>query len=449
MVPNVIQVVDSLPRLPNQKVNLQALNKMAEKAEETVQAVDSLGMLRLLSRAQVDEDVWIQNQQAFWMLVVMIEHFQLNGGAPVVHGFDTGNMAWRIEMFLGHGKDMIAFIFMVGFTDSRDPIQFGARDIVLLVLALLMTGPLSYVLSPGYGVLQAVFSPPSGFPSIGHGWFLYSFAFARFVLNIFHKMQVPPGLQIAVMFAASCLFPDDVWEFMLSDSSRLWLWQEDAAFRYKGFRWSFLFMTACYLVGFYCGPSAVHWARRKAPRSRWAVTMLVGASWTGYLSMSLMNAPFPLLPFGYNSFQAVYDESVSSRLVVFHYMTHPGLSVYLRLWVCEALLFMIPPILVAVAMADCPVHFKTMGTTSLGNYVLHPTYIGAPWLNWVQGPVLSRITSPAFGAAANIVIVLCWNVAFCTAFACTLSAWFHRSLVAMFGMIKPAIGKLRACTRKV
>jgi len=63
----------------------------------------------------VQEDVWIQNMQAFWMLV-----------------------------------DMVAFI-MMGFTDSRDPISFGPRDWLIVVLALLMTGPLAYILSPGRG----------------------------------------------------------------------------------------------------------------------------------------------------------------------------------------------------------------------------------------------------------------------------------------------------------
>lgn len=435
MVPSIIQTLDALPRLPNQKVDLRMLAKMAEKAEETVQALDSLGMLRLLSRAQVEEDIWIQNQQAFWMLVVMLGHFQLNTGSPDVLGVDTGNKAWRIEMLLGHGKDMVAFILMVGLTDSRDPVGFGPRDWILSVLALLMSGPLSYVLSPGYGPLLDVFSPPTGMGVVGHGWFLYSFMFARLWLNVFHKVGMRPAVQVVVMFAASLLFPDDVFD-MIPDDERMALWLDNAAFRYKGFRWSFLFMTACYLLGFHSGVHVVRWACRNAPSTGWAVAALVGASWTGFLGMSLLNSPEPLCPGGYSKFQAVYDEEHSSHLVTMHYMMHPSFWTYLALWLCEVLLFILPPLFVAIAMAYCPVHFKTMGTTSLGNYVLHPTYVGAPWTFWVQTPVLSRITSPTYGVVANVSIICMWNIAFSVFFAHTCSAWFHRSLVGLFGLLK-------------
>lgn len=450
MIPSIIQTLDSLPRLPNHKVDLKLLSTMAETAKETVQALDSLGMLRVLSRAQLEEDVWIQNQQAFWMLIVMLGHFQLNLGTAWSEGVDCGNRAWRLEMLLGHGKDMVAFILMVGFTDSRDAIRFGPRDLVLVILALLMSGPLEYVLSPGYGPLSAVFKPPDSHFKIQHGWFLYSFMFARLVLNAMHLCKVPGAAQVALAFCVAMLFPDDVWR-PLPNKWRTWLWHNDAGMRYKGFRWSFLFMTACYLLGFHAGPPTVHWARRHAPAAGWKVAALVGMSWTGFLAMSALNAPIPLplLPMGYSTFQAVYIEQLSSHLITLHYMTHPSFLVYATLWCGEVLLFLLPPLFVAVAMAYCPIHFKTMGTTSLGNYVLHPTYIGAPWTKWAQKPVLSQITSSALGPVPNIIITFLWNVAFCIFFAMTAGAAFHRGLIACFSALKRMLDAIRKWRMKV
>jgi len=281
---------------------------------------------------------------------------------------------------------------------------------------------------------------------VEHGWFLYSFIFARGVLVWLHGRGVPPALQVALAFAVSLLFPDDVWD-VVPDAWRTWLWQREAGIRYKGFRWTFLFMTACYLLAFHFAAPTVHWARRHAPTAGWKVAALVGACWAGFLAMSVLDAPEALLPWGYGTFQAVYDERRSSHLVDLHYMTHPSFKVYVALWLCELALFLLPPLFVAVALAYSPAHFKIMGTTSLGNYVLHPTYIGAPWTKWVQAPVLSYLTSPRYASVVNIVLVFLWNVVFCAFFACTASAAFHRCLVGAFASLRSLQGRLAAARK--
>jgi amino acid adenylation domain-containing protein len=440
MVPSVFSTIPALPQLANGKVDLRAVTAMAEDAEETIETLDSLGMLRILSRAQVKEDIWIQNQRAFWVLTVMLQHFRLNRHVGyVVDGIDTDAVSYGIESSLGHGKDMVAFMLMVGFTDSRDPIKFRARDGVLAVMMLLMSGPLEYVLTPGFGPLSAIFHTPSPALRIRHGWFLYALLLARSVLIALHQFRVSPRAQCCLLFSLAFLFPDDALD-CLPEAWRLWNYQNNCLIRCKGFRFSFVFMPACYLLGFHGGARTVAWARAHAPRTAWKVAAVVGASWTGYAAMSTLNHPPPSpasrFQYGYPSFQAVWTEESASHLVTFSFMTKPSFLVYTFLWLSEVVMFLVPPLLIAVAMAYCPLHFKTMGTTCFGNCILHPYHGGAPWTFWVQALVIRHITDARLGVVMNIIIVLSWSTFFCIAFAMTAGAGFHRFLVWFFTSIK-------------
>eukprot|EP00931_Biecheleriopsis_adriatica_P074146 TRINITY_DN48271_c0_g1_i1.p1 TRINITY_DN48271_c0_g1~~TRINITY_DN48271_c0_g1_i1.p1 ORF type:complete len:1106 (+),score=204.66 TRINITY_DN48271_c0_g1_i1:29-3319(+) len=470
MVPSIVWTLPSLPRLPNGKMDLRSLNELAVQAAEeaeaeaeaaAVPALDSLGMLRLLSKGQLEEDRWIHNQQAFWILVVMLGHFQLNDGAAVTDGFDSGNLAWRIELLLGHGKDMVAFMLMLGLTDSRDePVQLGARDAVVALTALSMTFLLPWLLSPGYGPMRSVFSPPKS-PHIAHDWFLYSYIFGRLCLLGLSKLPDSTGhlWLTGLMFAASCCLPDDLLWLQLPLEWRKEAWQFDVALQTKGLRMSLLFLSSCYLLGFYSARAgAVRWARSKGTRMlksfsksfdkisgigaktslRACRTACFVSCSVAFLVLSLLTAAEPVLGgFGYQGgFQAVYVEGEkeldTSHAVTWQYMTHPSLALYVTMWIGEALLFLLPPLLVAAGMAVWPLHLKTMGSSTFGNYVIHPYYIGAPWTKVLEKPVLSRITCPRFGAAVNLVIVLAWNIAFCVTFAFTVGLAFHRLMVLAF-----------------
>ncbi|CAE8649229.1 unnamed protein product [Polarella glacialis] len=476
MVPSVFRVVPALQRLPNGKTDLKGLAALAVSAAAEAQteaetaavpALDSLGMLRFLSKQQLEEDRWIQNQQAFWILAVMLGHFQLNEGAASCSGLDSGNAAWRLELLLGHGRDMVAFMLMLGFTDSRDPVQLGPRDVVLLIVALLMTFLLPALLSPGYGPLRAVFGPPV-FPRIAHEWFLYSYLFARCCLLSLHRLKVSGGWQVCWFFVVACCIPDDLLWLWLPLARRNWVWHFDAAVATKGLRWSLLFLTACYLLSFHGSGGFVRrvqvWGRSCLRScSRWrAVTAVTNgrqealdacraACFTGcfaaFLAISVLCAAEPVTQLGYlGGFQAVYVEGQSeinfSHSVSWQYMTHPSLAVYLSLWLGEMGLFLVPPLLVGMALAVVPWHLKTMGSSTFGNFVLHPYYIGAPWTKWVQQPILFQITSPSLGIVANVTIVFLYNVAFCVLFAHTLGVGFHRFMVSSFRSLAACLSKL-------
>lgn len=78
MMPSLFLRVGQLPRLANQKADLRAIEQLAAEelqksisgtsGEEVQLTVDSLGMMRRLTKAHVKEMQWVQNQQAAWHL---------------------------------------------------------------------------------------------------------------------------------------------------------------------------------------------------------------------------------------------------------------------------------------------------------------------------------------------------------------------------------------------
>lgn len=75
MVPSLFLQVAQLPRLANQKADLRAIEKLAEEGLQKLRTsgtsveniemfTDSLGMMRRLTRAHMQEMQWVQNQQA-------------------------------------------------------------------------------------------------------------------------------------------------------------------------------------------------------------------------------------------------------------------------------------------------------------------------------------------------------------------------------------------------
>lgn len=79
MVPSLFLQVAQLPRLANQKADLRAIEKLAEDGLQKLRTsgtsgveniemfTDSLGMMRRLPRAHMQEMQWVQNQQAAWL----------------------------------------------------------------------------------------------------------------------------------------------------------------------------------------------------------------------------------------------------------------------------------------------------------------------------------------------------------------------------------------------
>ena len=447
LLPSLFTSLPQLPRLANGKVDLMKLKTLAssalEKQETEVHAVlDSLGMLQHLTKSQIEEDRWVQNQQAFWTLVVMMEHFHLAGGAdrsgPPFGSGDSVYQTFYVLVDICHCRDMVAFLLLLGFTDSRmEAPHLGRRDAAVVITAVAMT----LVLRTNFG---------NGFPvmKVGPEWFLYTYFWTRLLLVGFCR-HVRPGLWQAVFMFLMAMMPDDIFWLQLPMELRARL-QENNPLDTKSLRFTALFLPACYLLSFHATQAgAVAWCKRSGQRlmaklvemtslSQWNFELSLSvACFCQWLGLGLLCGRWPkwnLEHFEYqDGYQAVFVE-VGDHAVSWHYMTHPSLLIYLATWIGEAMVLLLPGVLIALGMAYLPWHFKTMGSACFGIYVIHVPMSYQPWTQYFQAPILGRITSPAWGRF-NTLIVVTYNVVFCLAFAHTIGVAFHLWLVATLARV--------------
>lgn len=369
-------------------------------------------------------------------------------------------------------QDMVAFMMLLGVSDSREPLVLGVRDLLVLSVALLMTALGPWVLSPPYGPLHRVFfsfnSSAYNLPwlRVRHDWFLYHYLFARLCLVGLTKVSAKYrcGLcgawQAVLVLCMACLIPDDVLWLWIPLVYRRSAWIRSTAIMMKGIRMSCFFLTGCYLLAFHTTKAMraegnerneaskesrsqgfhvlLRYAKRlkteAAAAGAWhepsfaAVCGCGAGAFTVFLMLSVLTSQVPLGDCGGNVYQhgwkAIYVEGENvyrvSHAVSWHYMTHPSLFFYVVVYIGEMLLLVVPFFAVALMMACWQLsncwHFKTMGSTCFGTYVLHPYHMVAPWTAWFQRPILSRITSGSFSLSANALIVLLWNVSFCILF---------------------------------
>ncbi|CAK9046828.1 unnamed protein product [Durusdinium trenchii] len=456
LMPSLFTALPQLPRLANGKVDLVSLktlasNSLAKQSTETHAVLDSLGILQHLTKSQIEEDRWIQNQQAFWTLLVMMEHFHFTRGAArsgQAYGYgDSDFVALFILIDVCHCRDMVAFLLLLGFTDSRmkgSIHSLGPRDAAVFITALFMT----LIFGP---VHRAVLTDWDTFPQVrvGPEWFLYTYFWARVVLlGLCHVAR--PGLWQAMFMFLMALCPDDLFWLQLPMSLRASL-EDNVPLDTKSLKFTGFFLPACYLLSFYASQAGiVTWCKRSGQRLMQRVVEVTSllewklelsfslACFSQWLVLSLLCGRWPkwnMIPFAYqDGYQAVFVE-VGDHTVSWDYMTNPSLLLYLAIWIGEALLLLLPGMFIALGMVYLPWHFKTMGTASFGIYVIHVPIAYTPWIRHFEAPILQRITDPAWNGGINLLIVLAWNALFCIIFAHSIGAKFHQLLVSTLAKI--------------
>ena len=451
LMPSLFAALPKLPRLSNGKVDLMSLKTFASDAlvkqdTQTESVIDSLGMLQHLTRTQLEEDRWHQNQQAFWTMLVMMQHFTGILGRGVHKSDDFGYTWTLLVMEFAHGRDMIAMFLLLGFADARREPELGHREGAALVTAMALT----------------LWSSGNQDLAIGGEWFLYTYLWARLVLVGLCRFQ--SGLwQAGLLFLLSCMLPDDYFWLQFPQNWREYIKTHSSGLDSKGLKFLVFFMPACYLLSFHAtAEGAVAWARthgrnlmRKAEdylaqymdpdAALWRLQLSFSlACWTFFVVLSFLTGWRPkwgLEPFAYQfGFQAIYIESGDdwfgpSHSVTWQYMNNPSLATYVALWFGETLLFILPGVTVALAMVYMPVHFKTIGTACFGLYVCHIPIAFWPSVEKFQQNVTRQITNPMWNDAVNIFILLLWSIVFVTTFAHTVGVAFHYLLIAVLGEI--------------
>ena len=338
---------------------------------------------------------------------------------------------------------MIAFLFLLGFFDARSQPAFGPRDAAVLMTALIY----SFIINPinDDGLLYSK-------PKVGCEWFLYVYLWARLQLVCLSRLR--PGLwQAGLILGAACLVPDFLGE-ELPDVLRL----NVGALRQKGVRFTSLLMPGCYLLALNATRAGFpEWIKQNGgklmrqtseflaahlnhPRAEEGLQLsFCVACWALYLTSSVLCSVSPFNgehPGYHHGWQAVYVEGenveITEHAVSWEYMTHPSLLLYFAFWLGEFLLLILPVFAVGMAMAYMPWHFKTMGTTCFGSYLLHTLICFNPAKDWLTFPILSRITRESWDHRVNCFIVISFNTAFCLLFAHTAGAGFHWLLVSSF-----------------
>lgn len=197
LMPSLFVLLPDLPRLNNGKVDLVKLKVLASDAlanqpAETYAVQDSLGVLQNLSKSQIEEDRWIQNQQAFWTLLVMMQHFGIVCMGGIYSKDDFGIAVWHVLGSLCHARDMVAFVLLLGFTDARYAAGFNHRDAAVLVVAVVKT------------LINLVPGPLH----VGAEWFLYVYFWCRLLLVLLSKLK-PGSWQVGLLALGACMCPDD------------------------------------------------------------------------------------------------------------------------------------------------------------------------------------------------------------------------------------------------
>mmetsp|Transcript_14588 Transcript_14588/g.26970 ORF Transcript_14588/g.26970 Transcript_14588/m.26970 type:complete len:1040 (-) Transcript_14588:57-3176(-) len=203
-LPKYIFPRDSLPLLPNGKVNLRMLVEDADKSVEISSAdvvMDSLGQMKSMSRGMILENQVMQRCYSYWMLGVVIDHWYGCGMVPnlktcgiVASGLEYGHLVRPWVDFalaqIGNYQCMLGFVFFGALQKTRPKpgeeanlrLTLGYEDVFILVVYLIM----------------GMFDPDWDYNE--HRWYLYMVFHAHVCIYIGQRLRLPGWLQVGLGF---------------------------------------------------------------------------------------------------------------------------------------------------------------------------------------------------------------------------------------------------------
>ena len=175
-------------------------------------------------------------RQAFWCLLVMLEHFLL-----AHHETPALNQAFWIAVDLCHCRDMAAFLMLLGFVDSRSSPSLGAREAAVFmtcIFVVVIYEPFITIASGSWEQLHVRF---------GYEWFLYVYLWCRLLVVSLQKLPAACQVFLLWLFAIA---PDDLFWLRLPLHTRLTL-AHQPPFDIKSVRFVFAFLPWCYFLGYH------------------------------------------------------------------------------------------------------------------------------------------------------------------------------------------------------
>merc|ERR1711970_228896 len=253
-VPKFFVIVDGIPSLASGKPNFAMLREMAAKhAEEEGQVVmDSLGQMKKLSAWAVLENQVIHRCYAFWMLAVIIDHWnrcalEVN---PVTGKYlayctsiaQTSVKPWTELLIRSFGNDqtMFGFIMLCAYQDSRPKkqgdkprVNLRMTDVFIFAVYMAMALPFPQMLhymfgswawphtfkgheDPGYNMWGMDYMNVNSYTG-DHRWYIFMVLKSRVYMQILEWLRAPGWLTSAIVIIP-CLLPGS----MYTDGEYLW-----------------------------------------------------------------------------------------------------------------------------------------------------------------------------------------------------------------------------------
>lgn len=395
-VPKFFVVLPELPKLPNGKSNLKELQDIATQhaSEEGEVVMDSLGQMKKLSKWAVFENAVIHRCYSFWMLGVLVDHWQRcaidalddeNNYAPFCTILSRSNVKPWTEVLvrsLGNDQDMFGFIMLGAYQDSRPArpgapprVQLGLKDLFVFAVYMVMALPIPQLLHLAFGswAWPIYWGDPDQTPpkdewgwdymrlnsnTSDHRWYLFMVVKARVFMQICEKLRVHGWIQVAIVVAI-CLIPKsfleggeyafDVCEDWSAETYVLYTFSY--IFRNFGdgcaafWRWEQVY-AAFYVLSYHYLRPLVELAQRRTPpffRTTTCGAMAFSASMLIGLLMALFHYPNNFLENGLGLRWAWLEVGVD----------------------------IVQPSLLVIGMAHLPLNLAWWGNTTLGAYAFH------------------------------------------------------------------------------
>ncbi|CAE8680461.1 unnamed protein product [Polarella glacialis] len=376
-VPKYFVVLNDFPRLPNGKLDLLALQKLAkEHADEAVEVVmDSLGQMKALSQWAIAERQVVHRCYAFWMLGVLTDHFCRCGfGCHDSYGeplrfcgtlASTSVPPW-IEVMVravGNNQAMLGFIMLGAYQDSapaakgaRTSVNFGKKDFFVFFVYLLMACPIVNVMDLIEDTRHKTFEwnyVHWDWGQSNHRWYLLMTFAARLFMQVGEWLRIP-GLIQSLVIVLFLVVPNGSLDLCSCESIPDWgkflltlMFRKNTKLKGKGFcpifvRW-FSSYSMFYVWSFHFLRPLVERAKKHLPS---------GPTWAA-LSLSA-------------------SMCLGVAAAMYHYpCTAVEDGTHINWLPFELLIGCSQPIFFALAMTHCPFDMAWWGNTSLGCYVFH------------------------------------------------------------------------------
>eukprot|EP00440_Ansanella_granifera_P039243 gb/GFBE01042577.1/.p1 GENE.gb/GFBE01042577.1/~~gb/GFBE01042577.1/.p1 ORF type:complete len:1130 (+),score=192.57 gb/GFBE01042577.1/:1-3390(+) len=384
-VPRFFAILPELPTLANGKPDLRRMEELATEIAlegDSVEAVDSMGQMKTVSKRAAAEDALIHRCYAFWTLGVLLDHglgcFMISTAPYCAVYAKQAVQPWSelVLRSIGNDQDLFGFIILGAYQESKPGttgrVQLGLKDLCLFLIYIAMADPLPQLVYFIFGAADwsNVF-PHYESDASCHRWYLRMVLQARVYLWLAEFARMPPRLT-TLLSIALCFFPAvlgraavfDVCESLRSpapdggvdlaylawwllgttdDQSRGW-----SCSVFVGWQLNYsAFYVACY---YYARPIADA-LRQQLSTGPVVAAMALGSSFLLGMLMAMFHYPNTLL---------------EGSLVSSHDLVLSALSALLEVGVS-----ILQPALFILAMAYVQWDMSWWGTSSLGCYVSH------------------------------------------------------------------------------